>query len=205
MRLKDMEGMPRTSHTTVSRFMQELEESLVEPSTYNGELYLELHRGTLTNQHEIKRNNRKAEFALRDLEYLTVREALRKGTEASSEQIDPLTNEMLVNQFHDILPGTCIPRAHDEAKEAVGHIIEEAGRLSKGILENWVQETAGEVTGADATREPASGMELTGTAGEAKIQSTGGMDGQDAGKMITLVNTLSFERSDVVYLPLSSW
>lgn len=162
-RLKDMEGMPRTSHTTVSRFMQELEDSLVEPSTYNGELYLELHRGTLTNQHEIKRNNRKAEFALRDLEYLTVRDAVRKGTEASSEQIDPLTNEMLVNQFHDILPGTCIPRAHDEARESVGHIIEESGRQSKRILENWT----------DASE----------------------------GKTITLVNTLSFQRSDVVYLP----
>ena len=135
----------------------------MEPSTYNGELYLELHRGTLTNQHEIKRNNRKAEFALRDLEYLTVRDAVRKGTEASSEQIDPLTNEMLVNQFHDILPGTCIPRAHDEAREAVGHIIEESGRQSKRILENWT----------DASE----------------------------GKTVTLVNTLSFQRSDVVYLP----
>lgn len=165
-RLKDMEGMPRASHTTVSRFMQELEKSLVEPSTYNGELYLELHRGTLTNQHEIKRNNRKAEFALRDLEYLTVRDALRRGAEASSERIDPLTNEMLVNQFHDILPGTCIPRAHDEAKEAVGHIIEESRKLSGEILKSWAE---------------------------------------DAGKTITLVNTLSFERSDVVYLPFEGY
>ena len=166
-RMKDMEGMPRTSHTTVSRFMQELEQSLVEPSTYNGELYLELHRGTLTNQHDIKRNNRKAEFALRDLEYLTVRDAVRKETDASSEQIDPLTNEMLVNQFHDILPGTCIPRAHDEAKEAVGHIIEESKRLSSGILENWAETSAA--------------------------------------KTVTVVNTLSFQRSDVVYLPFEGW
>ena len=73
------------------------------------------------------------------------------------------SNEMLVNQFHDILPGTCIPRAHDEAREAVGHIIEESGRQSKRILENW----------ADASE----------------------------GKTVTLVNTLSFQRSDVVYLP----
>ena len=162
-RLGDCEGMPRTSHTTVSRFMQELEQSLTDPSTYNGELYLELHRGTLTNQHVIKRNNRKAEFALRDLEYVTVLDALRRGQEASAEKIDPLTGEMLINQFHDILPGTCIPRAHDEAIQAVSHIIEEAGKQTAQLLETAVTEAAAE--------------------------------------KITLLNTLSFDRSDVQYLP----
>ena len=133
-RLNDLEGMPRTSHTTVSRFMQELERRIVSPSTYNGELYLELHRGTLTNQHTIKRNNRKAEFALRDLEYVTVRDAIARGQAPSAAEIDPLTNELLINQFHDILPGTCIPRAHDEAISAVSHIIEEAGRRTESLL-----------------------------------------------------------------------
>lgn len=160
-RLKDLEGMPRTSHTTVSRFMGELEESLVEPSVYSGELYLELHRGTLTNQHVIKRNNRKAEFALRDLEYVTVRTAIERDEAASGAKIDPLTGEFLVNQFHDILPGTCIPRAHEEAVEAVSHIIEEAGRMTGELL-----------------------------AAEAEVHKT-----------VTLVNTLSFDRSDVQYLP----
>lgn len=164
-RLGDCEGMPRTSHTTVSRFMQELEQSLTEPSTYNGELYLELHRGTLTNQHVIKRNNRKAEFALRDLEYATVLDAVRRGQEASPERIDPLTSEMLINQFHDILPGTCIPRAHDEAIEAVSHIIKEAGKQTAQLLESAAAENA------------------------------------DGAQTITLVNTLSFERCDVQYLP----
>ncbi len=168
-RMKDVEGMPRTSHTTVSRFMQELEQSLVEPSTYNGELYLELHRGTLTNQHVIKRNNRKAEFALRDLEFLTVWDALCRDGEASPEKIDPLTCEMLVNQFHDILPGTCIPRAHDEAIQAVEHIIEEARKISGELL---AERTSGQESGA---------------------------------KQITVVNTLSFERSDVVYIPFEGY
>ncbi|MBD5461120.1 MAG: alpha-mannosidase, partial [Lachnospiraceae bacterium] len=162
-RLKDVEGMPRTSHTTVSRFMQELEKNLTDPSVYNGELYLELHRGTLTNQHVIKRNNRKAEFALRDLEYITVRDAVSRGEEASGEQIAPLMNEMLVNQFHDILPGTCIPRAHDEAISAVSHIIETAKGMTVKLMEAQAKETET--------------------------------------KSVTAVNTLSFARSDVLYLP----
>lgn len=173
-RLKDLEGMPRTSHTTVSRFMQELEQRIVSPSTYNGELYLELHRGTLTNQHTIKRNNRKAEFALRDLEYVTVRDAIARGEAADAGQIDPLTDEMLTNQFHDILPGTCIPRAHDEAIAAVSHIIEEAGKRTEGLL-----------------------------ASAARGQSE--QNQEDCAKTVTLVNTLSFDRSDVVYLPFQGY
>lgn len=176
-RLGDCEGMPRTSHTTVSRFMQELEQSLTDPSTYNGELYLELHRGTLTNQHVIKRNNRKAEFALRDLEYVTVLDAVRRGREASPERIDPLTGEMLINQFHDILPGTCIPRAHDEAIEAVSHIIEEAGKQTAELLESAVER---EIPERSADRA---------------------QDAAETAQTITLVNTLSFDRCDVQYIP----
>lgn len=188
-RLEDLEGMPRTSHTTVSRFMRELEESLVEPSVYSGELYLELHRGTLTNQHVIKRNNRKAEFALRDLEYMTVRSAIDQDEAASAEKIDPLTNEMLVNQFHDILPGTCIPRAHDEAIEAVGQILERAGKMTEELLVSMAERR--EISAAEpreSAREAREGESLTAGIPEAE-------------RWITIVNTLSFSRSDVLYLP----
>lgn len=185
-RLGDCEEMPRTSHTTVSCFMQELEQSLTEASTYNGELYLELHRGTLTNQHVIKRNNRKAELALRDLEYVTVVDAVRRGVEASGEQIDPLTSEMLINQFHDILPGTCIPRAHDEAIEAVSHIIEEAGKQTAGLLES----AAGQRI-----------LEERFDQGNLKESLDQTRDMTEVSQTITLVNTLSSDRSDVQYLP----
>lgn len=205
-RLGDLEGMPRTSHTTVSRFMQELEESLKDPSTYRGELYLELHRGTLTNQHTIKRNNRKAEFAHHDLEYLTVRAALARGEEVSGREIDPLTNELLINQFHDILPGTCIPRAHDEAIAEVSHVIEEAHRRTAGILAQGVLDAA-KSSGGNIREQAKPGVdrqELPAAPGEgcgeqSVVQSTG------CEKTITLVNTLSFDRRDVVYLPFEGY
>ena len=133
-RLADVEGLPRTSHTTVSAFMQRLEAGLYKPSTYSGELYLELHRGTLTNQHQIKRNNRKAEFALHNLEYLTVLKAVSNHQEATSEKTAPLINGLLINQFHDILPGTCIPSAHDDAIAEVSGILETANRQADEIL-----------------------------------------------------------------------
>ncbi|MBR5562543.1 MAG: alpha-mannosidase [Clostridia bacterium] len=111
-RIKDLNGCAKAEYMTVGEFMKDLEKTAVNPNTYSGELYLELHRGTLTNQHNIKHNNRKAELALRDLEYLTVSNAVRSGNVASDEKIHPLYKTLLLNQFHDILPGTCIPSAH---------------------------------------------------------------------------------------------
>ncbi|MDR2177277.1 MAG: glycosyl hydrolase-related protein [Treponema sp.] len=114
-RIADTEGVPRTAYTTVSAFMQELEKEIREPSVYAGELYLEIHRGTQTNQHQIKRNNRLAEIAIRDLEYAEVRAAAAGNREASGAEIRPLLETLLVNQFHDILPGTCIPAVHKKS------------------------------------------------------------------------------------------
>lgn len=133
-RLEDLQGVPRTGYTTVSDFMKKLEETAVHPSTWAGELYLELHRGTLTNHHEIKRNNRLAEIALHNLELATVMKAVRDGAPADGQTIDPLTNTLLVNQFHDILPGTCIHRVHAECREAVGGLIRQANGLTREAL-----------------------------------------------------------------------
>lgn len=169
-RLKDVEGLPRTEHIRVGDFMQKLEKESFRPSVYAGELYLELHRGTLTNQHRIKRNNRKAEIAIRNLEYMTVLSALQSGKKISGEAIAPLTGLLLLNQFHDILPGTCIPRVHDESLAQTGHVIEEATKQTTELLADMAEET----DAADSTEHA----------------------------FRTLYNTLSFDRSDVVYVPV---
>lgn len=156
-RVKDLNGCCKTEHMSVSDFMNKLEGAAKNPSTYAGELYLELHRGTLTNQHNIKRHNRKAELALRDLEYLTVSNAVRDGAVASDEKTHPLYELMLINQFHDILPGTCIPAAHKQSLEETGYIIKTARELSK-------------------------------------LAASG------SGEKITVTNTLSFDRSDPIFL-----
>lgn len=158
-RVKDLEGLPKSEHLLVGDFMKRLEESIEMPSEYCGELYLELHRGTLTNQHTIKRNNRVAEKRLHDLEILTVQNAVKEGKEADSAEIAPLMETLLVNQFHDILPGTCIPRAHRESIEQTTDLIK-------------------------CAEEKIAAMLLHGQGEYCR----------------TLVNTLSFERDDVVYL-----
>lgn len=108
--VKDMIGMPKMESTTVSDFMKRMEKTAKNLPVYAGELYLELHRGTLTQMHEIKRNNRLLENAIHNYELLSVMmdnvdEELRQTT----------LKTLLVNQFHDILPGTCIEEAHEVA------------------------------------------------------------------------------------------
>ena len=135
-RVKDLAGCPKCEHTTVGDFMKDLEKTAVNPNVYKGELYLELHRGTLTNQHQIKRNNRKCELALRDVEILTVDNAIKAKKAADSKEIAPLYRSLLQNQFHDILPGTCIPRAHKESKEQTFAILAKCRELAEGFTAN---------------------------------------------------------------------
>ncbi len=130
-RCKDFNGCPKAEHMLVGDYMKKAEKEAKNPDTYNGELYLELHRGTLTNQHNIKRHNRKSELLLRDLEILTVSNAAKKGEIASDKDIHPLYETLLLNQFHDILPGTCIPSAHQLSLKQTGELMETAKKLIK--------------------------------------------------------------------------
>ncbi|MBR0462818.1 MAG: alpha-mannosidase [Clostridia bacterium] len=132
-RLADLEGTARSSYTTVSDFMKTLEKTSVGLSTYAGELYLELHRGTLTNQHTIKHNNRFCEIALHNLELSIVQKAVKEGQPADETPVAPLMNTLLVHQFHDILPGTCIHAAHEETYKAVGDAITLADALTSEV------------------------------------------------------------------------
>ncbi len=128
-RMLDLNGCPKVKYSTVTEYMKEMEAETKNPSTYTGELYLELHRGTLTNQHRIKHNNRKCELALRDLEFLTVSNAVKAGKISSDEKIHPLYEKLLINQFHDILPGTCINSAHRMSLEETDSVLKTAGEL----------------------------------------------------------------------------
>lgn len=139
-RVQDTEGVPKAEHMTVSSFMHQLEEKMEYPSNYSGELYLELHRGTLTNQHTIKRNNRLAETALHNLEYALVRRAVQEQKAADTTEIRPLWQTLLRDQFHDVLPGTCIPRVHESTRREVAEVIEKAREQMKETMASAEQE-----------------------------------------------------------------
>ncbi|MBQ6020067.1 MAG: alpha-mannosidase [Clostridia bacterium] len=108
LRASHMEGMPEVVPMSASEFMHELEEKKDRLPVYRDELYLELHRGTLTQMHDVKRKNRKTEYALRDFEYFNV-----LSGEKRHGMSDEWLKMLLKNQFHDILPGTSIKPVYD--------------------------------------------------------------------------------------------
>ena len=120
-RVQGLAGLPEQYYTTVSDFMKTVEREAVGLPVYSGELYVETHRGTLTQMHDIKRNNRKAEFALRDMEYFNV-----LSSTAKNSRTDEMYETLLINQFHDILPGTCITPVNVKVREQMTALIDAA-------------------------------------------------------------------------------
>ena len=135
LRSSAMEGMPEIESMTISDFGKELEAQKDDLPVYDDELYLELHRGTLTQMHDVKRKNRKAEYALRNMEYFNV-----LSGEARNENSDRWLKTLLKNQFHDILPGTCIKPVYDVYQTEMDALLQNyadaaaayAGKLTDG-------------------------------------------------------------------------
>jgi len=117
-RIKDLPGLPEIRETTVSEFMRELDKRRDKLPVYDGELYLEFHRGTLTQMHDIKKNNRRAELLLRDMEYMNVISGSKRNAET-----DSYYKLLLKNQFHDILPGSSISAVHELAVKEISALI----------------------------------------------------------------------------------
>lgn len=133
-RVKNIHGCPESRHLTVSEFMKSVDRRSERLPLWVGELYLELHRGTLTSIHDMKRSNRQAEITLRDYEVINVMASVNGMTKSDKGQLTGWWYSLLKNQFHDILPGTCIPQVYDEVIAENDGVISEAKSESKKIL-----------------------------------------------------------------------
>ncbi|WP_431912798.1 alpha-mannosidase [Nonomuraea jabiensis] len=134
-RFADLEGAPRVISRTPAEFFEEAESELREAGVlepvYRGELYLELHRGTLTSQAAMKRHNRRCESLLRAAEYLSTAASALRGAPYPREDLDEIWRTVLLHQFHDILPGTSISWVHREARETYQAVEERLHDLIK--------------------------------------------------------------------------
>ena len=130
-RVKKVDGIPKVDYRTISEFGKMLEEKKSKLPVFNGELYLELHRGTLTQMHDIKRNNRKAEQAIHNMELA----AVITGNDLDKKKYDGMVKCLLKNQFHDILPGTALKKVNEISVGETNELISKADKKAKDIME----------------------------------------------------------------------
>jgi alpha-mannosidase len=116
IRERNLRGLPRVQHSTATDFFRALEKREVA-HTHVGELYLETHQGTYTTQGQIKRHNRLVERRLHEVEALAV-----IAGDDSRPVLEQHWREVLLNQFHDIIPGSSIARVNHEAIETYERI-----------------------------------------------------------------------------------
>ncbi|KQZ24007.1 alpha-mannosidase [Microbacterium sp. Root553] len=129
-RLQNLEGSAQVVWEHPDVFFEAARAEIPNPAVWVGELYLELHRGTLTSQHATKALHRWAEQALVEAELWAATDAVRTGAEYPTAQIDRLWETVLLHEFHDILPGTSIAWVHREASEVLSRVIDEAQTLA---------------------------------------------------------------------------
>ena len=130
-RLKSFPAMPRLRMANVDEFFESLpREGLPR---WTGELYLELHRGTLTTQARVKKLNREAEHRLLEAEALSTLAALHGG-DYQREELEAAWKTLLLNQFHDILPGTSIGEVYDVTHKELADVVRTARKLRDRAL-----------------------------------------------------------------------
>ncbi|KAI9329689.1 galactose mutarotase-like domain-containing protein [Zopfochytrium polystomum] len=142
-RLRGVEGMPATvKFGDPNTFFEELERSCMDVPHWQGELYFELHRGTYTTQAETKKYNRLTEYLLRDVEFLWTFANLSgaNGIQAATmkslkAEIERLWKLVLLNQFHDVLPGSSIECVYEDAKQYYLEVVNIGTKLRNEALQ----------------------------------------------------------------------
>jgi len=124
-RTKSLEGSPTVTVATPLAFFQEAESDYPSPPVWSGELYLEFHRGTYTSQAKTKAGNRRSEHLLREAELWAATAAVRTGAAYPYDQLASIWHTVLLQQFHDILPGTSIAWVHQVAEANYARVAQE--------------------------------------------------------------------------------
>lgn len=129
-RLADLEGSPRVKIMEPSAFFQQAREEYEDTApVWRGELYLETHRGVYASQARTKRGNRRSEALLREAELWAATAAVRESASYPYGELTKIWEQVLLHQFHDILPGSSIAWVHQEAEQTYARVHRRLERL----------------------------------------------------------------------------
>lgn len=141
LRATDFDGLPKVKFSTCHDFFAEMEKTQNKLMTWDGELYLELHNGTYTTMAEHKLYNRKMELLLRDLEILSCLASI-SDSDATDDFHSPITEmwrTFLIDQFHDVLPGTCTELTVLDTRQNFQNLKQQSKDLSLKIIRKVIK------------------------------------------------------------------
>jgi alpha-mannosidase len=145
-RTADLEGSPRVALSTPAAFAEATRSEYPARPVWSGEMYLEFHRGTYTSQARTKRGNRRCEHLLREAELWATTATVRTGAPYPAAELAACWRTVLLQQFHDILPGTSIAWVHQEAERRYAEVAVALESLIEGALASLCAETVAGAT-----------------------------------------------------------
>ncbi len=143
LRLAALNGSPRVSFGTADSYFNQLRDQAGTLERWVGELYLEVHRGTLTTQAATKRGNRKLELKLRETEMFL---SLLPAALYPRATLDKVWKILLVNQFHDILPGSSIHAVYEDTSRQHAECLATCDTLIAQAADRVLRTEAGALT-----------------------------------------------------------
>lgn len=188
-----MIGQPVSNYSTASAFFHGITEAKPQLPTWQGDLYLELHRGTYTTHSRNKRSNRQAEVLYREAEMWQVMASAHMEEQLAQQQHHRLQQGwklILQNQFHDIIPGSAITESYETSTQEYKQVME----IGESVLNAAMKKVAvGARTGAGARV-----MKQISNSPIASIQS------QEALEPYVVFNSLGWQRDMIVDISLDN-
>ena len=142
-RVRELDASVNLQHGTIQGYFENLGQRFNEgrPHVWNKELYLELHRGTYTSKAAIKKGNRKGEVSLHDAELFASLANILVGETYPRDNIFQAWDLLLVNQQHDILPGSITREPELDALRDYSRLQE----ITSNIIDNSIEAIANRV------------------------------------------------------------
>jgi alpha-mannosidase len=158
--MKHFPALPQVKQSSVKKFFESiapLTDSKMMP-VWNGELYLEYHRGTYTTQARNKRANRKSEFLLHDAEFVAALASQITNYQYPITSFQKAWQTICLNQFHDIIPGSSIGPVYEESQAQYAELTTNVTQLRDDALETLAQKLNADLILVNATSFPQRGL-----------------------------------------------
>lgn len=155
LRLQNLNGCPRFHFGFAQPILEKMATYRPDLDTWCGELYFEFHRGTLTTQANLKLWNRRAEEALRAAEAVCATAGFA-GYPAVA--FDTLWKTVLMNQFHDVLPGSSIHRVNEETVAQLREVVGQCDALARAAADRMLPAAEQSLTLFNPSSTPYVGM-----------------------------------------------